>query len=181
MAGKYNLKDIGVVYLDDLTQQGVPPAEANTGILSWNGVAGELAVTYTANQLSTYATIPTSVSLASSPTGVLAQNLPVYGSTDFNTNNVLVGAVYLPAGTISTTSVAYMKSLATVQNPAVLSITDTQQQGVVTFSQAGSVSAVSVSVTGAPAPITAGWYEIYLSVAGPNDSADVYGLRLVVT
>jgi hypothetical protein len=179
MTGKYNLKDIGVVYLDELTSQDLPAGEASTGILSWDGSA--LTVRYSSNNLDVDVVFPTTDSLASTKTGVLAQNLPVYGSADFNTNNVLVGAVYLPAGTISAASAAYMKSLATVQNPAVLSITDTQQQGVVTFSQAGSVAAVPVSVTGAPAVITAGWYEIYLNVTGQNDSADVYGLRLVIT
>lgn len=176
MAGKYNLKDVGVIYLDALNSQQVPQAEPNTGILSWKGDTGELAVNYELNQQPTYTVIPTGATLALTPTGLLAQNFPLSGFADANTNNVLVGAVYLPAGNLDALSAAYMRSAGT----ATLSLTDTQQVSVATFTQNGSQSAAPVAIDTAPVLITEGWYEIYLGVAGLNDSADVYGLRIVI-
>ena len=191
MTGKYNLKDIGVVYLDELTSKDLPAGEASTGILSWNGSA--LTVRYSSNNLDVDVAFPTTASLASTKTGVLAQNVGVSGSTSVqDPTTETLGTAYLAAGTLESASCAgYMKleNSGGQNHPktdAVVYLNSLDNQTTYgTLSQSLAIGAGSVenviAMTNLVVIPSAGWYRLEANVDQANSTVTLYGLRLGYT
>jgi hypothetical protein len=190
MTGKYNLKDIGVVYLDELTSQDLPAGEASTGILSWDGTG--LSVRYSSNNQDVDVVFPTTDSLASTKTGVLAQNVGVSGFTSVQAPTTeTLGTVYLAAGTLESALCAgYMKLENSSQNhpktDAVVylnSLDNLTTYGTLNQSlQAGAGSVENViAMSNLVAIPSDGWYRLEANVDQASSTVTLYGLRLGYT
>lgn len=191
MTGKFNLKNIGVVYLDELTSQDLPASEASTGILSWDGTG--LSVRYSSNNLDVDVVFPTTASLASTKTGVLAQNVGVSGSTSVQAPTTeTLGTVYLAAGTLESALCAgYMKlENSSGQNHpktnAVIYLNSLDNQTTYgTLNQSLDIGVPSVenviAMTNLVAIPSDGWYRLEANVDQASSTVTLYGLRLGYT
>lgn len=221
----FDLKNIGLVYLSDLTVQDFPASQAGVGHVLWDG---SNFVVQTDNQgQPQYTSVPSyksaTTTLAADNTGlklvpvydistgnlvirdsnnndytprstVAAQNVAIIGSVNANLLSSCVGGVYLEVGSqIQPASAAYMRASgangscqiifcsSNVAPPGgiVASFTLYLSQNMPT----GRNAVPSDSLT----PITllnTGWYDIFLVLnisQDHNATADVFGLRLVVT
>lgn len=178
MAGTFNLRGVGGIYLDpnpSLPEGG----DLNSGILTFNGAAGALYLSYfNQSQIQVTQQIP------GGETGILASNVLVGKSGMFGQQQ-LVGALYLPEGNLSSSSAYLQVSNQQGQVPVTFTVELIPVGGQVTYASF-SISADPqttnegvVSVTN-PLLLTEGWYGVYASCTGFGSPCLIGGLRLWV-
>ena len=182
MAGKFNLRDVGAVFLDPnpVLQENAP---GGVGIVTYDANLATLNLTYLNQGQNTV-----TASMARSEAMVLAQNVLNGVPVTAVGAQVLVGAVYLPDGTVDPFS------------DSVLSISDGQGQGLSTMTitirsllnQQSVVANFSISVaapgnnqdvvitTQSGSTSGGGWFEVLASVDSPTAQGLIGGIRLMI-
>ena len=179
--GKSDYMDVGVIHLATLTSQDLPNSVPGTGLLSWTG--STLGIRYDA-QGPVDTTFPTNAQLANTKTGTLAQNIGITGTSVENTVTLL-GAVYLPAGTLDEGSCKAYMTLTSGIGKITGTVSITNLAGDTSYATfaldlASSPTTSLVAVSPNPTAFTDGWYRIVAQVSSwtATETVTLHGLRL---
>jgi len=182
MAGKFNLREVGAIFLD-ATPNLEESISGGVGIVTYDANLATLNLTYQNQSQNS-----TTASMARSEAMVLAQNILNGVPVTAVGLQVLVGAVYLPDGIVDPFSDAVLSiSYGQGQGPATMTVTVRQlsnQQIIVaefsiTIPNPGTQQSLVVT-TQSGSTLGGGWFEVIASVDTAMSQGLIGGIRLMI-
>jgi hypothetical protein len=182
MAGKFNLREVGAIFLD-ATPNLEESISGGVGIVTYDANLATLNLTYQNQSQNS-----TTASMARSEAMVLAQNILNGVLVTANGPQVLVGAVYLPDGIVDPFSDSVLRITEQGLGPATMTVTvrslSNQQLVVANYSitiQNGPGSQQAIVVTTQSGSTSGGgWFEVVASVDTPTAQGLIGGIRLQI-